>query len=145
MLDKIIFIRRDDNAILPSRSHTGDAGLDLYAVEGCRVILPGERFMVSTGLGVVIPYGFEGQIRSRSGLSWTSGLIVNQGVGTIDHGYQGEIFVAIRNVSKQVQRISVGDRIAQLIIAPVALPVPIWGEDKVMTERGEGGFGSTGN
>jgi dUTP pyrophosphatase len=144
MLDKITFIRMDSRAVLPTRSHKGDAGLDLYAIEET-IINVGKRFLLSTGLGVVVPYGFEAQIRSRSGLSWASGLIVNQGVGTVDHGYQGEVFVALRNVSDSDKIVRVGDRIAQLIIAPVALPVPIWGEDKVLTERGEGGFGSTGN
>lgn len=143
MLETITFTKLRDNAILPTRGHEGDAGLDLYTAKS-EFFGAGEVILVPTGVAVTIPQRFEGQVRSRSGLAFKTGLIVHQGVGTIDYGYTGEIIVCLRNVSPCIASISEGDRIAQLIIAPIALPKAVWGDLPLNTARSVGGFGSTG-
>lgn len=133
-----------EDAIVPERAHRGDAGVDLFAVEGA-VIFPGDRMLIPTGISIAIPEGYEGQVRSKSGLALKQGLMVLNSPGTIDAGYRGEIGVIILNTSKQHVRIEKGQKIAQLVITPVELPVFIeveYLDDD--TERGAGGFGSTG-
>ena len=106
---------------------------------------PGQRVLIPTGLSMAIPVGYEGQVRSRSGLALKEGLIVLNAPGTIDSDYRGEIGVIICNTSNQTRTITQGDRIAQLVICKVER-IPVWDqvEEFDETERGEGGFGSTG-
>jgi dUTP pyrophosphatase len=129
---------------LPSYAHPGDAGLDLCAAVPATVImLPGNIIIVPTGFCVEIPEGYEGQIRGRSG-NGRKGITVAQGVGTIDAGYRGEIGVQLANYGREPFHINRGDRIAQLVIAPVARAIVTESETLTPTARGEAGFGSTG-
>jgi dUTP pyrophosphatase len=136
--------RLNDNAVLPTRAHEGDAGLDLYACESAH-IGPGERWSIGTGVAVEIPDGHAGLVLPRSGLAKRSGITLVNSPGLIDSGYRGEIRVLLLNTDPaEVFRVAPGDRIAQLVIAPIALAEPI--ERGVLGEsaRGEGGFGSSG-
>ncbi|MGH7785652.1 MAG: dUTP diphosphatase [Candidatus Binatia bacterium] len=130
---------------LPSYQTEGAAGMDLMAELAAPLTLaPGERGLVPTGLAVEIPAGFEGQVRPRSGQALRHGLTVLNAPGTIDADYRGEIQVLLVNlgaVEVQVQR---GDRIAQLIIAPVARATWRLVETLTPTRRADGGFGHTG-
>ena len=133
-----------DSATLPTRAHEGDAGLDLYAAEAAH-IGPGERWQVATGIAVEIPDGHAGMVLPRSGLARRNGISLVNAPGLIDSGYRGELKVLLlNNDPAEVFRISPGDRIAQLVIAPVVSAEPVQAEVLTETERGEGGFGSTG-
>jgi dUTP pyrophosphatase len=130
---------------LPAYATTGAAGLDICAaVERDIVILPGERAHVPTGFSYAIPEGYEGQVRPRSGLALRHGLMLPNAPGTIDSDYRGELGVILINMGKEPVRISRGDRIAQLVIAPVTRAELTEVSDVGATERGDGGFGSTG-
>jgi dUTP pyrophosphatase len=130
---------------LPAYMTPGAAGLDLLAdVEDEVVLAAGERRLVPTGIGIAIPRGFEGQVRPRSGLAAREGLTVLNAPGTIDADYRGEVQVLLVNLGRAPVRVRRGDRIAQLVVAPVASIV--WQEvaELPATARGDGGFGSTG-
>jgi dUTP pyrophosphatase len=130
---------------LPAPASPGAAGLDLHAaVDGELVLEPGARALVATGLRVAIPDGFEGQVRPRSGLAWRHGLTLPNAPGTIDSDYRGELKVILLNAGREPVTVRRGDRIAQLVIAPVAKPR--WEEVESLdpTGRGERGFGSSG-
>jgi len=130
---------------LPTYATDGAAGADLCAaVDGELTIEPGEREAVPTGLVLEIPPGYEGQVRPRSGLAITHGLTVVNGPGTIDSDYRGELKVLLVNLGAEAVSIARGDRIAQLLIAPVTRAAFIETFDVSASERGEGGFGSTG-
>ena len=121
------------------------AGMDLLAdVAGDVTLAPGERRLVPTGLALAIPPGFEGQVRPRSGLAHRDGLTVLNAPGTVDADYRGEVQVLLVNLGTAPVSVRRGDRIAQLVIAPVARLA--WRECEVLpaSERGAGGFGSTG-
>jgi len=123
---------------------TGSAGMDLLADIGADVVLPpGGRQLVPTGIALAIPAGFEGQVRPRSGLALRHGLTLLNSPGTVDADYRGEVQVLLANLGSEPARVRRGDRIAQLVIAPVARAP--WRETKVLppSERGPGGFGST--
>lgn len=137
------FERLTTTAILPTYAHVGDAGMDLCADEA-RTLMPGERAAISTGLRMALPPGTEGQVRPRSGLAIKHGITVINTPGTIDEGYRGEVKVLLINLGQAPFEITPGMRIAQLVIAPV-LRITI-AEDAVndATERGTGGFGSSG-
>lgn len=124
----------------------GDAGFDLRAAFGDQSIVlePGERRLVPAGFSVALPAGYEMQIRSRSGLSLKQGLIVLNAPGTIDAGYRGEIGVVLYNASNVAQTVSRGDRVAQAVLAEVTYMPFEKVEELPSSERGEGGFGSTG-
>ena len=132
------------DAVEPARAHPGDAGLDLSAVE--RVELPpGGRAACPTGLAIAIPEGHAGLVVPRSGLARRHGVTVANAPGLIDAGFRGELTVVLVNLGDQPHRIVPGDRIAQLVVVPVALPGPAVVEDLPASDgRGEGGFGSTG-
>jgi dUTP pyrophosphatase len=141
MCERLRFKRLHPQARLPTRGSALAAGLDLYAVE--RVTLqPGERAAVRTGLAVAIPEGFYGRVAPRSGLAVRQGLDTMSGV--IDSDYRGEILCVLINLGGAPVEIEPGARIAQLIIERIALPEAAWAEDLDETERGAGGFGSTG-
>ncbi|WP_076487715.1 dUTP diphosphatase [Alkalispirochaeta americana] len=130
---------------LPEYASPGAAGADLRASLSEPVLLqPGERSMVPTGVRLEIPRGFEGQVRPRSGLAARQGITVINAPGTIDCDYRGEVMVPLVNLSDQEFRIEPGDRIAQLVLAPVVQAEFIVAEDLSETGRGSGGFGSTG-
>ncbi|MDI9370518.1 MAG: dUTP diphosphatase [Synergistaceae bacterium] len=142
-----VHITRDGRAKgfpLPEYATEGAAGVDLRSVEDT-LLLPGERISVGTGVRLEIPMGYEGQVRPRSGLAIRHGVTVLNAPGTIDSDYRGEIRVLLVNHGKDPFNIAAGDRIAQLVIAPVSRVEWVEAESLEATERGEGGFGSTGN
>lgn len=131
----------------PTRATPGAAGMDLYAYlpDGARaVIQPGDSVRVDTGLHLALPPGYEGQIRPRSGLAWNHGLTVLNSPGTIDSDYRGEVRVILINHGTRDVIINHGDRIAQLVVCPVADAVLCPADALPPTGRGAGGFGSTG-
>ncbi len=133
-----------DNAVLPTRAHAGDAGLDLYACENAH-IGPGERWSVGTGVAVEIPDGHAGLVLPRSGLARDHGISLVNAPGLIDSGYRGELRVLLlNNDPADIFRISAGDRIAQLVLVPIALAEPVEAPALAESARGEGGFGSSG-
>lgn len=130
---------------LPAYASTGAAGLDLLAAVAQAVSLPpGGRQIIPTGIALALPFGFEGQVRSRSGLAARHGVVVLNSPGTIDSDYRGEVGVLLANFGEAPFQITPGLRIAQLVIAPVSRIQ--WREVDSLTEshRGAGGFGSTG-
>jgi dUTP pyrophosphatase len=134
----------DDAATIPSRAHDGDAGLDLHSAQAAH-IGPGERWQLSTGLAVEIPEGHAGLVLPRSGLALRYGISLVNAPGLIDSGYRGEIGVLLQNNDPaEIFRVEPGDRVAQLVVVPVALPVPVTVEALADSQRGEGGFGSSG-
>jgi len=136
--------RLDDRALLPTRAHSGDAGLDLYAVEGV-VLEPGERASVGTGIAVEIPDGQAGLVLARSGLAARHGIALVNAPGLIDAGYRGEIRVLLLNTDRRSAfRLEPGDRIAQLVVVRVETPEVVEVEALASSERGHGGFGSSG-
>lgn len=143
MTAAIRFIKTHPQAQLPSYQSHGAAGMDLVNVE--QVILsPGERRLVDIGLKIAIPPGYEGQVRPRSGLAAKHGITVLNAPGTIDSDYRGPVKVLLVNHGIVAYAIQPGDRIAQLVIAPVAQVTVTESTELEATERGEGGFGSTG-
>jgi dUTP pyrophosphatase len=133
-----------DEAVLPTRAHDGDAGLDLYACEAAH-IGPGERWSVGTGIAVEIPAGHAGLVVPRSGLAREHGIALVNSPGLIDAGYRGEVRVLLLNTDPaEIFRVAPGDRIAQLVVAPVALADPVASEELTESARGDGGFGSSG-
>lgn len=136
--------RLHEEAILPTRAHEGDAGLDLYACESAH-IGPGERWSVGTGIAVEIPAGHAGLVLPRSGLAKRSGIALVNSPGLIDSGYRGEVRVLLLNTDPaELFRVAPGDRIAQLLIAPIAFAEPVERAALSDSARGEGGFGSSG-
>ena len=130
---------------LPAYATDGAAGADLCAaVDEELIIRPGERAAVPTGLVLEIPDGHEGQVRPRSGLAIRAGLTIVNAPGTIDSDYRGELKVLLVNLGLEPVSISRGDRIAQLLVAPVTRASFIETEDLTASDRGDGGFGSTG-
>lgn len=138
----------DDRATIPHRASEHAAGLDLSAClpahQPSLTLAPSQIAIVPTGLAIAIPEGYEGQVRPRSGLATKRGLTVPNAPGTIDADYRGELKVALINLSKEPQTIAQGDRIAQLVIAPVAMCEVVVVDSLDETVRGVGGFGSTG-
>jgi len=134
----------EDGARVPTRAHDGDAGLDLYACEEAH-IGPGERWSVGTGIAVEIPEGHAGLVLPRSGLARKHGIALVNSPGLIDAGYRGEIRVLLLNTDPaNTFKVEAGDRIAQLVIAPVALAELVEVDALADSARGDGGFGSSG-
>lgn len=130
-------------AALPEYATPGSAGMDvrsLVAVE----LPPGERALVATGLRIAVPRGFEAQMRPRSGLALKHGIGMVNAPGTIDSDYRGELSVILINHGSEVVRLEAGERIGQLVLCPVAQAAWKVVEELDATDRGEGGFGSTG-
>ena len=146
MVEPMIRVRRlDGRAALPAYQTAGSAGLDLSAcLDGELAVEPGRVELVPTGLAVAIESGYEGQVRARSSVAVRHAVLVPNAPGTIDSDYRGELRVGLLNAGRERFVVRHGDRIAQLVIAPVARArveeVDLLDE----TERGEGGFGSTG-
>ncbi len=136
---------RDADLPLPAYQTSGAAGADLCAAIAEPLTLqPLQRVLVPTGLALAIPPGFEGQVRPRSGIAVKRGLTVPNAPGTIDSDYRGELFVALVNLDPLPQTIARGERIAQLVIAPVQQAQFQLVTALDATARGDGGFGSTG-
>ncbi len=135
--------RLHEEAILPGYAHPGDAGLDLYSSVDLE-IQPGEVGLVGTGISIELPPGTEAQIRPRSGLALKKRITVLNTPGTIDEGYRGEVGVILINHNTEPVQISKGMKIAQMVIKPVISVEVEPVEELSQTQRGSGGFGSTG-
>ena len=133
-------------AKMPTRGSTYAAGFDLYAATNYEIeIMPHETMKVDTGISMAIPEGYFGAIYARSGLATNKGLRPANCVGIIDSDYRGNVIVALHNDSNYIQKVGIGDRIAQLIISPCPEVELVSVLDLNSTDRGAGGFGSTGN
>jgi dUTP pyrophosphatase len=136
--------RLDPRAVLPTRAYDGDAGLDLYALDD-GVLGPGERASVRTGIAVEIPEGQAGLVLPRSGLARRHGISIVNAPGLIDAGYRGEVQVLLLNTDRSSPfSIEAGDRIAQLVIVSVQTPPVLEVDELALSQRGSGGFGSSG-
>lgn len=140
-----VLIRRLDPGLpVPAYAHPGDAGADLCAAADVS-LAPGERALVRTGVAIALPPGYAAFVHPRSGLAARHGVTIVNAPGTVDAGYRGEIMVTLLNTDReQPVRFQRGDRIAQLVIQPVARAVFREVESLPDSARGEGGFGSTG-
>jgi dUTP pyrophosphatase len=137
--------RLDPRATLPTRAYPGDAGLDLYALEDGGLD-PGARASVRTGVAVEIPDGHAGLVLPRSGLAARSGIAIVNAPGLIDAGYRGEVQVLLLNTDRETPfTITAGDRIAQLVLVRIEAPPVVEVDALTTSERGEGGFGSSGS
>lgn len=132
---------------LPSAATPGAAGFDLHAAvpeAEALEVAPQQRVLVPTGLAIAVPVGYEAQIRPRSGLALRHGIVLPNAPGTIDSDYRGEIRIIVMNAGAEPFRIRRGDRIAQLVVAPVVQPEWVEVDALEETARGHGGFGHTG-
>lgn len=137
-------VRLDERAKLPTRAHDGDAGLDLYALDAA-VLEPGERASVGTGIAVQIPPGQAGLVLPRSGLAARHGISLVNAPGLIDSGYRGELRVLLLNTDRRHRfELGAGARVAQLVLVRIESPTPVEVQVLESSERGPGGFGSTG-
>lgn len=135
----------DENATIPTYGSEFAAGADLYACTGEAVTIhPHETKLIHTGIAMEIPTGYAGLVYARSGIASKRGLAPANKVGVIDSDYRGEIMVALHNHSEEAQSIESGERIAQLVIAPYITADFILSDELDDTDRGTGGFGSTG-
>jgi len=145
MDEPFVTIELEAGARAPEYQTEGSAGADLCAMlEAPLVLLPGTRSLVATGLRMQLPAGYEAQVRSRSGLAAKYGISCLNSPGTIDSDYRGEIKVILQNHGSEPYTISDGDRIAQLVVAPVSRARFMTAEHLAESGRGTGGFGSTG-
>ena len=140
---KIFWKRIDPAAQLPSYAHPGDAGMDVRSIEEL-TIPPGGRALVHTGLVMQLPPDAEAQVRPRSGLALKHGITVLNTPGTIDAGYRGEVGVILINLGDAPFKVEKGMKIAQLVVAPVAQAEIVEVSAVDASDRGAGGFGSTG-
>lgn len=138
---KVKLMNKD--ALVPFQANKGDAGFDLFSAEE-KVIKSGEAELISTGIMIELPEGTEAQIRPRSGLALKHSITVLNSPGTIDEGYRGEIKVILINHGKNDFLVETKMRIAQMVVAPVAKINLIQSDELTNTERGDGGFGSSG-
>ena len=131
------------DAVLPSYAHPSDAGMDVRSIEDL-TLAPGKRALVRTGLVMLLPPGHEAQVRPRSGLALKNGITVLNAPGTIDSGYRGEVGVILANLGDAEFQVKKGDKVAQIVIAPVTQAMVEEVDFIDETDRGTGGFGSTG-
>lgn len=137
------FRRIDPSAELPTYAHPGDAGMDIRSIEEL-TIAPGARALVHTGLVMMLPPGYEAQVRPRSGLALKNGVTVLNTPGTIDEGYRGEVGVILANFGSEPFKVEKGVKIAQMVIAPCTRAEIVETDEMDDTVRGTGGFGSSG-
>ncbi len=142
---KLLVKKLREDATLPFYATENSAGLDLVCVDDVVVIRPLERALVSTGIAIELPEGYEAQVRPRSGLALKKGVTVLNSPGTIDPDYRGEIKVILINLSDKEVIIEKGERIAQMVISPIAKVEVLETAELSPTKRQEGGFGSTGH
>jgi len=143
-MEELRFIKMSEKATLPTRAHDNDAGLDLYAAEGAR-IPPGARVSIGTGLAMAVPEGLAGLVLPRSGLALKHGITLINSPGLIDPGYRGEVRVVLLNTDQTMEYdCAPGDRIAQLLLVPIATASPLQADELDTSTRGVGGFGSSG-
>lgn len=140
---KIPVLRLDPELPMPARAHSGDAGIDLQA-RVATTLEPGEWAMIPTGIAVAIPVGHVGLVAPRSGLAARHGISVVNGPGVVDAGYRGEINAILINHGRDSVTLRRGDRIAQMLIVPVAMVETEEVERLPDSDRGSGGFGSSG-
>ncbi len=147
ILSKLIMelkiLKLDSTATIPHYAHPGDAGLDLFAIAEAE-ILPGESKLIKTGIAIELPAGVEAQIRPRSGLALKNSITVLNTPGTIDTGYRGEIGVILINHGRTKFQVTKGMKIAQMVIASFIQAEITTVEKLSNSNRGSGGFGSTG-
>ena len=142
---KVLIKKLSKNIDLPRYTTPGASGIDLMAdINEELVINPGEKHLISTGIAIAIPYGYEMQIRPRSGLAAKNGITVLNTPGTIDADYRGEIKVILINLSKEIFKVNKKQRIAQMVLCPVIKAEFEEVSELPSTERGKDGFGSTG-
>jgi len=142
---RVIKLESAKDLPLPSYATPDSAGMDLRSASNDPIVLAsGQRVLVPTGLVVEIPRGFEGQVRPRSGLALKNGISLVNSPGTIDSDYRGELKVIMINFGQDHFTINYGDRIAQFVVAPVVQVQIQEAGELSSSERGEGGFGSTG-
>lgn len=143
-MEELRFTKLSEKATMPTRAHENDAGLDLYAAE--LVHIPtGARASVGTGIAVAIPEGLAGLVLPRSGLALKHGVTLINSPGLIDPGYRGEVRVLLLNTDQRLEyQCNPGDRIAQLLLVPIATASPMQANELDSTRRGAGGFGSSG-
>ena len=144
----------DPNAIIPKYAHEGDAGFDFTAIINEKdtmgnwaddiLVAPGEKYIVRTGISMAIPKGYEVQVRPRSGLAYKHGITIINSPGTIDSTFRGEILIILLNTGNEPFKIETGDRIAQGVVSKIPKAEILEVEELDETERGAGGFGSTG-
>ncbi len=140
---KISFLKLDRELPTPAHAHPGDGGVDLYAATAV-TLGPGERHLIPTGVAVAVPEGYAAFVVPRSGLAIRDGLGVVNAPGLVDAGYRGEIQVIAINHGQVDVRVERGDRIAQLVVVPVAEQEWVEVDELDDSPRGSGGFGSTG-
>ena len=136
-------LRSDPEAQLPAYAHPGDAGMDVRSIEEL-TLAPGARALVHTGLVLMLPPDAEAQVRPRSGLALKHGVTVLNTPGTIDAGYRGEVGVILVNLGTEPVTVEKGMKIAQIVVSPVAQAEIVEVASVDETDRGAGGFGSTG-
>lgn len=142
---KIVRLEHASDFDLPAYETLGSAGMDLRAaVDSDLTIAPGARALVPTGIAIALPPGYEAQVRPRSGLALKHGITLLNAPGTIDSDYRGEIKAIVANLGSESFTVRRGERIAQLVLAPIARALWSLEESLPESERGEGGFGSTG-
>jgi dUTP pyrophosphatase len=142
---EVAFTRLRDDAVVPTRAYAGDAGLDLAACERCR-IGPGERALVGTGIAVAIPEGHAGLVTPRSGLATRNGITIVNTPGLVDSGYRGELRVILHNTDRSEPFVvEPGMRIAQLVVVAVPHADLHEVDELPASDRGAGGFGSSGH
>ncbi len=143
---KVRIKKLSENATVPTYGSPYSAGADLYAVcENAVEISAGQTVLIHTGIALEIPQGYAGLVYARSGLATKKGLAPANKVGVIDADYRGEVMVALHNHSDKTQTVENGERVAQLVIAPFLSAEFEEADELTDTERGTGGFGSTGN
>jgi dUTP pyrophosphatase len=143
-MEELRFTKLSEKATLPTRAHDNDAGLDLYSAEAARIV-PGARVTVGTGLAMAVPDGLAGLVLPRSGLALKHGVTLVNSPGLIDPGYRGEVRVVLLNTDQTIAfQVKPGDRIAQLLLVPIATASPMQADALDESTRGEGGFGSSG-
>jgi dUTP pyrophosphatase len=142
-VSELPLLRISEHAVVPARAYDGDAGLDLAASERVE-LAPGTRAVVGTGIAVAIPEGHAGFVQPRSGLAANHGITIVNAPGLVDSGYRGELRIVLLNTDRdETFVVEPGMRIAQLVVLPVATPVPVEVTELPASERGERGFGSS--
>ena len=146
MEETLRILKKRPNAVVPARKTKGSAGLDLCAcIDGPLTLAPMQKATVPSGIAVALPgENYVALVFARSGIAVRHGIALSNGVGVIDSDYRGEICIGVVNLSNESYTIAPGERIAQLVVMPVSVMPVLEVDELSQTERGEGGFGSTG-